>query len=203
VIGALGPDVVALQEIGSQGALADLQGEAGYPYAPISSHPDRRRIRVAFPSRLKPSWTGELSSFPDQALLRLRAETETAGEGIDLKTMGRGALGIEVAHSGQRIRLVTAHLKSKLVTYPGGRFAPADEYERARGTALALLRRSAEAAALRAWTVPMVEGNDRLVILGDLNDEPHAVTFGDRRRALRRKHLPPRQARRRAALQPG
>lgn len=92
--------------------------------------------------------------------------------------MGRGALGIEVARSGQRIRLVTAHLKSKLVTYPAGRFAPTDEYERARGTALALLRRSAEAAALRAWTVPMVEGNDRrLVILGDLNDEPHAVTL--------------------------
>jgi endonuclease/exonuclease/phosphatase family metal-dependent hydrolase len=37
--------------------------------------------------------------------------------------------------------------------------------------------RSAKAAALRAWTVPMVERNDRrLVILGDLNDEPDAVT---------------------------
>ncbi len=172
---ALGADVVALQEVGSDEALLELQAEADYPHAAVSSHPDRRGIRVAFLSRLKPSWSGELASFPEQALLRLRAEG--VGEGIDLTRMGRGALGIEVRRSGERIRLVTAHLKSKLVTYPGGRFAPADEYERARGTARALLRRGAEAAALRAWTVPMLEGNDRrLVLLGDLNDEPRAVT---------------------------
>ena len=140
-----------------------------------SAHPDRRGIRVAFLSRLKPAWTGELSPFPARALLRLRAETE--GEGIDLTRMGRGALAIEVRKGQERIRLVTAHLKSKLVTYPGGRFAPLDEHERVRGTALALLRRGAEAAALRSWTLPMLEGNDRrLVLLGDLNDEPRAVT---------------------------
>jgi endonuclease/exonuclease/phosphatase family metal-dependent hydrolase len=174
---ALAADVVALQEIGSAQALADLRAEAGgYPHAVVSSHPDPRGIRVAFLSRLKPSWSGELSPFPAQALLRLRAETEGA-EGIDLTRMGRGALGIEVRKGAERIRLVTAHLKSKLVTYPGGRFAPLDEYERARGTALALLRRAAEAAALRAWTVPMLEGSDRrLVLLGDMNDEPRAVT---------------------------
>ena len=31
VLGALGPEVVALQEIGSHGALADLRSEVGYP----------------------------------------------------------------------------------------------------------------------------------------------------------------------------
>ena len=131
---ALGADVVALQEIGSAEALSDLQAEAAeYPHALASAHPDPRGIRVAFLSRLEPAWTGELSPFPAQALLRLRAETE--GAGIDLTRMGRGALAIEVRKGQERIRLVTAHLKSKLVTYPGGRFAPLDEHERARGTA--------------------------------------------------------------------
>jgi hypothetical protein len=90
VLGALGPDVVALQEVASDEALADLKAEAGYRHAAASSHPDPRGIRVAFLSRLKPSWTGELSPFPDQALLRLRADTDTPAEGIDLKSRRPG-----------------------------------------------------------------------------------------------------------------
>ena len=45
--------------------------------------------------------------------------------------------------------LVTVHLKSKLLTYPGGRFAPDDEDQRARFGAYALYRRAAEAATVR------------------------------------------------------
>ena len=48
------------------------------------------------------------------------------------------------------VTLLVAHLKSKLLSYPGGRFAPLDEDERARVGGYALNRRTAEAVTLRA-----------------------------------------------------
>src|SRR5215217_2713675 len=72
---------------------------------------------------------------------------------------------------------VTVHLKSKLATYANNRRFPLDENERARGAGLALAKRAAEAVALRVFVNGLVAGNDRpLILLGDLNDEPNAVT---------------------------
>jgi hypothetical protein len=53
VIGNLSPDVVALQEVGGDGALADLQGALNgtYPHREVSAFSDGRGIRVAFLSR--------------------------------------------------------------------------------------------------------------------------------------------------------
>ncbi len=48
--------------------LTRLRAAADFRYAVASSHPDPRKMRVAFLSRLKPSWTGELSPFPEKAL---------------------------------------------------------------------------------------------------------------------------------------
>jgi len=44
--------------------------------------------------------------------------------------MGRGALQVSVTAGGREVVVVTAHLKSKLLTFPGGRFRPRDEGER-------------------------------------------------------------------------
>jgi hypothetical protein len=42
-----------------------------------------------------------------------------------LVAMGRGAVAITVqSNTGHSVRLVTTHLKSKLLTFPGGRFQP-------------------------------------------------------------------------------
>src|SRR5262249_18825740 len=94
--------------------------------------------------------------------------------------MGRGAVAITVASdAGDPVRLVTAHLKSKLLTFPGGRFQPDDEDERARFAAYALYRRAAEAATLRAWVTTALAGagdNRRLTLTGDLNDAEQAAT---------------------------
>jgi len=47
--------------------------------------------------------------------------------------MGRGAVAITVmSDAGDPVQLVTTHLKSKLLTFPHGRFEPRDEDERAR-----------------------------------------------------------------------
>jgi hypothetical protein len=73
-----------------------------------------------------------------------------------LGVMGRGAVAISVqADSGVPVRLVTTHLQSKLLTFPGGRFQPRDENERARFAAYALYRRTARPAGVlarcRSW----------------------------------------------------
>ena len=75
--------------------------------------------------------------------------------------------------------MITAHLKSKLLSYPGGRFSPAHEAERARTAAYALFRRAAEAAALRVAADDVLRGRGReqaLVVCGDLNDTVEAAT---------------------------
>jgi endonuclease/exonuclease/phosphatase family metal-dependent hydrolase len=73
---------------------------------------------------------------------------------------------------------MTAHLKSKLLSYPGGRRYPLDENERARGAGFALLRRAAEASAVRVTLNRLMTGAPAVptVLLGDLNDEPAAAT---------------------------
>jgi endonuclease/exonuclease/phosphatase family metal-dependent hydrolase len=175
-------DVLALQEIGGKDVadtrpMDDLQARLNgqYPFKLLSRHPDGRHIRVGFLSRLAflshdniiNLAPGELASVPDW------------WPNPPIIAMGRGALQAEVEPaSGIRVRLITAHLKSKLITFPGGRFSPKDEDERARGTGLALLRRAAEATAVRVHLNGLMQpaGTFHTIALGDFNDEPHAAT---------------------------
>jgi predicted extracellular nuclease len=92
--------------------------------------------------------------------------------------MGRGALRVRVTKDGLTVDLITAHLKSKLLTFPGGRFAPRDEEERAQVAGIALERRTAEAVTLRIQVNELLEDDDRtpLLLLGDLNDVPEVQT---------------------------
>ena len=94
--------------------------------------------------------------------------------------MGRGAVWITVtSNEGQQVCLVTAHLKSKLLTFPGGRFNPRNEAERARFAAYALYRRAAEAATLRVWATGVLDPKGKglpVVLCGDLNDTVQAAT---------------------------
>jgi len=50
IIGRLAPDVVALQEVGGEEPVEDLQGalDGTYPHRAVSDYPDGRGIRVAF-----------------------------------------------------------------------------------------------------------------------------------------------------------
>lgn len=98
---------------------------------------------------------------------------------IDATSMGRAGLMAAVEADGRTIALVTCHLKSKLLTFPGGRFSTEDEGERARFGAYALFRRAAEAVTVRAAATELLaaQGQQRAVIvLGDLNDAAEAAT---------------------------
>jgi endonuclease/exonuclease/phosphatase family metal-dependent hydrolase len=176
------PDVLALQEIGSSQSseahpLDDLQARLNglYPFKALSSYPDARGIRVGFLSRISISARHDFVSF---APGELAAVPDWYPNAPSIR-MGRGVLKIEVEPvAGLRIRLITAHLKSKLITYPGGRFAPRNEDERATGAGLGLLRRTAEAVTVRKQLNVMMtpEATTQTIVLGDFNDEPHAAT---------------------------
>lgn len=65
------------------------------------------------------------------------------------------------------------------LTFPGGRFQPRDEGERARFGSYALYRRAAEAVTLRAFANALLDGQGSeraVIVLGDFNDEPAAAT---------------------------
>ena len=75
----------------------------------------------------------------------------------------RAALQITVAHNGGQVDVVTAHLKSKLLTF-GNNFSTTNETLCAHTAFFALERRSAEAVGLRARvTATLAGGRDVLI----------------------------------------
>lgn len=186
IVSEVSPDVLALQELGGDSAavsssLADLARRlgGGYPHTALSNYPDGRSIRVAFLSRLPLANPQDVVSFAPGELTAVADWFPRP----PVTRLGRGSLLVQVeATGGVRVRLLTLHLKSKLVTYPPRdgktRFNPKDEQERATGAGLALLRRTAEAAAVRVALNDLMQAEPEVhtVVLGDLNDDPKAAT---------------------------
>lgn len=173
-ITALDPDVLAVQEVGDPDALDDLATEAGGTWHTALADPDGRGIRVGFLSRPPLTAVEQVSAFP--AGLR-PVQVDDTDTGITV--MGRPALAVRVEAAGRILDLLTCHLKSKLLTFPGGRFTPHDEAERARYAVYALNRRAAEAATVRSHATTLLDGHGQhrpVIVLGDLNDEPAAAT---------------------------
>jgi endonuclease/exonuclease/phosphatase family metal-dependent hydrolase len=183
VILAIEPDVLGLQEIGDLEALAALQARLGgrYPHEYISQSPDKRGIRVGFLAKFPIAESEEITTFLPSGLNKVVGHT--AADITEITAMSRGAIRIAVElPSGRRIQIMNAHLKSKLLSFPsttgGQRFQPQDENERARVAGLALLKRTAEAIALRVKANELLENNssESLILLGDFNDTPSAAT---------------------------
>jgi endonuclease/exonuclease/phosphatase family metal-dependent hydrolase len=182
VIGQLDPDVMALQEVGGEDGekpLEDLQEALGgsYPHRAVSAFRDGRDIQVAFLSKHPVDEQEDTVNFPEGPALDIH-DLDEAGNPKPIERMGRGALRVRVTKDGLTVDLITAHLKSKLLTFPGGRFSPRNEGERAQVAGIALMRRMAEAVTLRIWVNELLGGEDRtpLLLLGDLNDVPEAQT---------------------------
>jgi endonuclease/exonuclease/phosphatase family metal-dependent hydrolase len=182
VIGRLDPDVVALQEIGGEHGeepLDDLQQALGgsHPHRALSAFRDGRDILVAFLSKHAVDKREDIVDFPEGPALDIH-DLDEAGNPKPINRMGRGALRVRVTKEGLTVDLITAHLKSKLLTFPGGRFTPHNEGERAQVAGIALMRRMAEAVTLRIRVNGLLEGGEGtpLLVLGDLNDVPEAQT---------------------------
>jgi endonuclease/exonuclease/phosphatase family metal-dependent hydrolase len=175
-------DVVALQEVGGEEPLLDLQQAIAelYPHRAVSTAPDARGIRVAFLSKLSIEMSTDIVDFPPGPTLIING-LSGSGDTVPITRMGRGALRIRLRHGGRAVDFVAVHLKSKLLTYPragGSSFTPRDENDRTQAASIALMRRTAEAVTVRTWVNSMLEGNPNspLVVLGDFNDVPEAQT---------------------------
>ena len=175
VITELDPALLGVQEVGEPEALDDLVGMLdGDWHVALSQHPDGRGIRVGFLSRTALEVLADTNAFP--AKLRPVQEDDA---GAQVSAAGRGFLAVEVATGRGPLRVAVAHLKSKLLSFPGRPFLPRDEGERARYGAYALYRRAAEATTLRRspTTCSPATGAQRdVAVLGDLNDEVQAAT---------------------------
>lgn len=173
-ITAIAPDVLGVQEVGQPEALGDLVDRLPGNWHSDVAAPDRRGIRVGFISRLPLTDRDEAVKYPDGVA---PVQVDDAGRLAD--RMGRPALRVRVAVNGMPLTVVCCHLKSKLLTYPGGRFGPRDEDERVRFAVYALGRRAAESATVHSCATRLLEGAGQeraVVVLGDLNDEPQAAT---------------------------
>src|SRR5262249_9308974 len=117
------PDALALQEIGDPAALDDLvQRLRGTWHRRVSQLPDQptHPLGVAWLTRRAFTASEGIFEFPPH----LRP-VQFNDNGEPVAAMGRGAVAITVtSDSGNSVRLVTAHLKSKLLTFPVNRFQP-------------------------------------------------------------------------------
>lgn len=177
VISAIAPDVLAVQEVGDVEALTDLATRVGGVWHCRTADPDRRGIRVGFMSRLPLTNVTQVSAFPP-GLRPIQVDDTDKLE----SSMGRPALQVRVQVGGRSVDLISCHLKSKLLTFPGGRFSTDDEGERARFGAYALNRRSAEAVTVRGAATELLppagaaDDGVSVIVMGDFNDEAAAAT---------------------------
>lgn len=119
-INAIAPDLVGLQEVGDTTALDELVALLdGNWHQRVSSFRDARGIRVAWLSKLAITASEEIDPF-QPPLLPVQSNDQGATEA----TLGRGALAITITTNAGELTALTAHLKSKLLTFPGGRFNP-------------------------------------------------------------------------------
>ncbi|MDP9819029.1 endonuclease/exonuclease/phosphatase family protein [Spirilliplanes yamanashiensis] len=174
-----GLDLVGVQEVGSAGAAADLAAQLGAGWRVLLSErfEPRRPIRVGVLTRLSAGIVADVSAFPPPL-----AGVQAGDDGALTTGAGRGALAVRTAGPGA-VTVIVCHLKSKLLSYPAApgrsRFAPRDEGERARVAAYALYRRTAEAVMVRGLADAVLGGRgrtERVVLMGDLNDETGAAT---------------------------
>jgi hypothetical protein len=169
--------VLGLPEVGDPDALNRGKTALGtrYPRVLVATHFDAMHpIRTAVLLRrgVHASDATEIAGFPPGALVDV-----PQGSG-PLNAMGRGALDYAATIAGETVRVIVMHLKSKLLTYPGGDSPPRDENERARAGGYALFRRAAVAVAVRVrvdeWLTAKPGGT--VIAMGDLRDGPDAAT---------------------------
>ncbi|MGH2414993.1 MAG: endonuclease/exonuclease/phosphatase family protein [Microcystaceae cyanobacterium] len=183
-ISTLDPDVLAVQEVGSPETFSDLidQLDGRYPHARLSNAPDSRGIRVGFLSKISIEDEEDIVTFPSEGLPSV-PDFDSQGNPSNVNRLSRGALRVQIRpRSDFAVHLLGAHLKSKLLTFTDAsgrsRFSPKDENERARVAGVALLKRTAEAVALRIKANELLADNERngLILLGDFNDAVEAAT---------------------------
>jgi endonuclease/exonuclease/phosphatase family metal-dependent hydrolase len=166
-------DVVGFQELFHQEALEAAIGKSDYLQgaAIAMGEPSEKGPGVALVSRFPIVEQTVFRDFPEAALLDIEEAK------IPLTQFSRPVLAalIQVREDLQ-CTVVVVHLKSKRPILPDGADRD-DPVEQAKGQARALIRRAAEATALRAILMQYLQNrNHPIIVLGDVNDGSLAVT---------------------------
>jgi endonuclease/exonuclease/phosphatase family metal-dependent hydrolase len=177
----LNADIVALQEVWDESALRDAVAASGLRYghvgAPGTEHGAQGTPRVGLATR----WPVlEVRSHAEFAARQVVAVPELGAHGA----FERPVLEVLLAMPGERgpLRVLVVHLKSKrpkfLQNDAGEVIEDRDDPAIvARATLRSLVMRAAECAALRVLVHSrLARTREPLVLMGDLNDSPHAVT---------------------------
>jgi len=174
-ITAIAPDVLAVQEIGPSPAIDDLASALPGAWYHATAAPDGRGIRVGLLSRRLLRDVEQVTEFPTAL-----GPVQVDDSGRSITAIGRPALKATVTFGGTKVHIISVHLKSKLLTFPGGRFTTSNEAERARYAVYAVHRRAAEAAGVREYATQLLTQSSTrtpaVVVAGDLNDDVQAAT---------------------------
>ncbi len=194
-INRLGADVLGLQEVWDEQALAQAVARSGLRYSTVLA-PGAENTATQNGEQLNSAAKNGAEGTPRLGLVtRLALDSiDTVAnfaprEHVQVPELGeytrfeRPILRAQLrTHQGEALHVLVAHLKSKRPKYLQDAKGQALEDTRdplvtARATLRSLLMRAAEAAALRGLVVDILErSNQPLILLGDMNDGPHSVT---------------------------
>ncbi|GGS31141.1 endonuclease/exonuclease/phosphatase family protein [Actinokineospora fastidiosa] len=165
-------DVVGFQEVFHEDALREAGAgvfEPGSIVAPGADGVSGPRVGLA--TRLPLAGPPEsITDFPPGL------DVPVEGLALPLGSFSRPILRARVLVGAMTVSVYVAHLKSKRPVH-ADTTDPSDPREAALGKARALIRRAAEAAALRFLVLDdLATTAQPVILLGDLNDGPRAVT---------------------------
>jgi hypothetical protein len=111
----LAPDLLAVQEVGDPDALDDLVKRLDGDWHTGLADPDAGGIRVGILSRHALSDVEQVADYPQHL-----NPVQVDDEGHTIDQLGRPGLRARVGVDGTSLDIVSAHLKSKLLSFPGG-----------------------------------------------------------------------------------
>ncbi len=184
-IAALNADILTVQEVWDDAALKAAVHHSGLRYSTIvvpgAENDDKNNgavhtPRVGIVTRLDVDNLQSISQFPDN----MRIQVPELGEYAKFERPPLLA-SLRMKH-GQRIHVLTAHLKSKRPKFLQDAQGTVvedreDDKVTARATLRSLMIRGAEAAAMRCIVIDVLKRtHEPLIVMGDFNDGPHSVT---------------------------
>jgi endonuclease/exonuclease/phosphatase family metal-dependent hydrolase len=208
MLGRIGADVVAFQEVWSGKALKEAIKKSGQfsdadLVGPVKNKKDTSVALVTKLAHGSPVWH---KKFPEEFLMKSKAGGKSGpAVSVTISRFSRPVLQVPVmvpisATETKEVQVFVAHLKSKLpsnlsdasvqklwATFGDGTYSSGkvklntlgNKIAAGIGSALANVQRSTEAAALRFILAKLMYGNNKpVILLGDLNDGPLSVSTG-------------------------
>jgi hypothetical protein len=169
-------DIVFVQEIFHEKALVDAVNQTS-----SGPHAHRLAVPLAGDQNGKPR-VGLIWRAPWQPRIETVADFPP-GCAVDVPERGSYAAfsrplllaRVPWGPHGETLTLLNVHLKSRRPEFVSGE-APDDQIAEARAQMRSLVMRAAEAAALRRLVIDLTPAGSMLLLAGDFNDEPNAVT---------------------------